>query len=152
MIRKSQSCDIQLMPRMLQLEPRREASKVQNTLTEFQSKIKETTSLKSIISSQAFCKTEEEFKSKMEHIVIEEEILKCNKIFVGCVLSGPLTIRQISEKNWHLCIELDTSDIKLRNQMPDTNTLKKLFRWPGRDEKDWHLCIELVLAVFLVVH
>ena len=95
MIRKSQSCDIQLMPRMLQLEPRREASKVQNTLTEFQSKIKETTSLKSIISSQAFCKTEEEFKTKMEQmeqIVIEEEILKCNKIFVASVLSGPLTI------------------------------------------------------------
>ena len=67
----------------------------------------------------------------MEHIVIEEEILKCNKIFVGCVLSGPLTIRQISEKDWHLRIELDTSDMKLRNQMPDT--LKKLFRWPGRE-------------------
>ena len=67
----------------------------------------------------------------MEHIVIEEEILKCNKIFVGCVLSGPLTIRQISEKDWHLRIELDTSDMKLRNQMPDT--LKKLFRWPGHD-------------------
>ena len=90
--------------------------------------------MKSIISSQAFCKTEEEFKTKMEkmeQIVIEEEILKCNKIFVGCVLSGPLTIRQISEKDWHLRIELDTSDMKLRNQMPDT--LKKLFRWPGHD-------------------
>ena len=96
--------------------------------------------MKSIISSQAFCKTEEEFKTKMKHIVIEEEILKCNKIFVGCVLSGPLTIRQISEKDWHLRIKLDTSDkifvccvlsILHWNQIPDT--LKKLFRWPGRD-------------------
>ena len=47
------------------------------------------------------------------------------------ILSGPLTIRQISEKEWHLCIELDTSDMKLWNQMPDM--LKKLFRWPGHD-------------------
>ena len=42
------------------------------------------------------------------------------------ILSGPLCIRQISEKEWHLRIELDTSDMKLRK-------LEKLFRWPGHD-------------------
>ena len=92
MIRKSQSCDIQLMPRTLQLEPRREAGKiqntsaefksqlmprmlqpeprreagkVQNTSTEFQSKIKETTSLKSIISqAKHFAKQKKNSKQK----------------------------------------------------------------------------------------
>ena len=105
--------------------------------------------MKSIISSQAFCKTEEEFKTKMKHIVIEEEILKCNKIFVGCVLSGPLTIRQISEKDWHLCIELDTSDMKLRNQIPDT--LKKLFTAVSHLVKNSVICQSLKIEILTLI-